>query len=151
MHFPRSIRREPGHYAAGSAWFHVSVRVHPEVARFAPCVSEAIWTATLAEASTGRVIIAAVCLMPDHLHVLVQPRTTDLLRWLNAWKSITTRKAWACGHRGALWQPGMWDRAIRTSEEFAAVVAYIRANPVAAGLREESSEWPFLFVDEEWG
>ena len=151
MHFSKSIRREHGHYEDRSAWFHLSIRSHPEVGRFDPAVTEAVWAVVIAEVPLGRVEVAAACLMPDHIHLLVSPRSMDLIRWLNSWKSIATRRAWAYGHHAALWQPGMWDRTIRTMDEFEQVVEYIRSNPVAAGLCEASSEWPFLFVERKWG
>ena len=151
MNFPRSIRREPGHYEDRTAWFHSSVRSHPEGGRLDAAVAAAVWAATMKEVSLDRVEVAAACLMPDHIHLLVRPQTLGLVRWLNSWKSVTTHRAWAFGHRGALWQPGMRDRTIRTTDEFEQVLEYIRQNPVVAGLWGSTVEWPFLFVDETWG
>ena len=84
--------------------------------------------------------------MPDHLHLLLGPRDQDVLLFVNAWKSWTTRLAWKHGMRGALWQPGMWDRTIRSPEDFDEVVDYIVRNPVAAGLVEQIEDWPWAWA-----
>lgn len=49
-------------------------------------------------------------------------------------------------HRGPLWQPSAWDRAIRNESEFAATVGYIARNPVEAGLCRVEEDWPYLWV-----
>ncbi|MCL5460243.1 hypothetical protein M3M33_16520, partial [Loigolactobacillus coryniformis] len=43
----------------------------------------------------------------------------------------------------ALWMREYWDRYIRNAAHFDAVRAYIEANPVAAGLCDRPSDWPW--------
>src|SRR4029079_14819487 len=105
---PKRIRREASHYSDGELWFHLTVHAHPALQSWPPSVADAIWRTVVIETSMPRVEIAAACLMPDHVHLLVRPKESGILQFLNAWKSISPRAAWGCGHRGGLWQPGMW-------------------------------------------
>jgi REP element-mobilizing transposase RayT len=79
--------------------------------------------------------------MPNHLHLLMAPAQADVIAFENAWKSWTTTKSWKLGNMNALWQPGMWDRTIRSPEDFDEVAAYIVRNPVAAGFVDSDEEW----------
>jgi hypothetical protein len=71
----------------------------------------------------------------------------DLVTWIGALKSFTTRAAWRTGWRGALWQPSFWDRRLRDRQEVEDTVAYVLRNPLAAELVREEMDWPWSFVD----
>ncbi len=146
MRFPKKIRRPLDHYAERELRFHVVFNSHPEVGAFAESFRDAIWGAVLAERERGRVELFAACLMPDHLHLLLRPDSADVIRFANAWKSWTTRLAWDHGHRGGAWQPGMWDRTIRSPADFDRTAEYIVSNPVAAGLAERPEDWPWTWA-----
>jgi REP element-mobilizing transposase RayT len=110
-----------------------------------------------------RVAIYAYCLMPDHLHVLLQlpgqpPQPTrpssgrprpaanrDPQAALGAvignFKSFTTNRSWKLGHKGQLWQARFYDHIVRRSEDGLAVARYILDNPVRKGLVEDVSMW----------
>ncbi len=145
VHFPERIRMSREAYANPESRFHLTISAHPEVGKFAPKVRDAIWDSVLEQPSRGEICLYAACLMPDHLHLLVSSGSTDILRFLNSWKSWTTRVAWSKGHRGPLWQPGMWDRTIRTSEDFGNVMRYILDNPVRADLVVSFEDWQWNY------
>lgn len=46
--------------------------------------------------------------------------------------------------RGIRWQKGFFDHVLRTAESYSAKWAYVRQNPVRAGLVAEADDWPFL-------
>ena len=93
-----------------------------------------------------RVEVIAACVMPDHLHLLIRPRASNALAFVNAFKSWTTRLAWKAGHHGAIWQPGSWDRTMRSSDDLLKTVTYIVTNPVRAGLVANERDWPWTWV-----
>ena len=128
--------------------FHLTIHAHPEVNAFKKSVRDSVWRAVLEIPARGEIELLAACLMPDHLHLLVKPGEDNVLDWLNSWKSWTTRQAWRFGHLGPLWQPGMWDRTIRSEEDLMTVVRYILANPVRAGLVESFDDWQFSYCAE---
>ena len=126
--------------------FHLSIHVHPEVEAMGTPVLAAVWGCVVEQPLGGRVDLVAACLMPDHLHLLMRPRDMDVLRFLNTFKSWTTRLAWKAGHRGPLWQPGMWDRTVYPGRDFDETLRYVVGNPVAAGLVDDPADWPWTWV-----
>jgi len=146
MRYPRSIRRAPEHYADRELRFHLTFHAHPEIAVWPGTVGEAIWRVVLEQRAADRVQLFAACLMPDHLHLVVSAGSIDVLRFVNTFKSWTTRKAWGRGNHHALWQPGMWDRTIRDEADFGATIEYVVRNPVTAGLTEKPGEWPWVWA-----
>ena len=92
----------------------------------------------------------AWCVMPNHIHVLVEP-LTDLASIVQSWKSFTS--CWVmrnCGSldlqvpkSGRLWMRDYWDRYIRDEHHYRQVVDYIHQNPVKAGLCASAGAWPW--------
>ncbi len=85
--------------------------------------------------------IYAAILMPDHLHLLAAPDDRDadvgnLSGALKRWIRKELRAKWQ-------WQPGCFDRLLRTNESAQAKWEYMRENPVRAGLVKEWSDWPY--------
>jgi REP element-mobilizing transposase RayT len=66
-----------------------------------------------------RIAVYAYCLMPDHLHILVRlPHgSRPLGELIGAFKRFTTRRSWALGIIGALWQSRYHDHIVRESED----------------------------------
>ncbi|MBW4507317.1 MAG: transposase [Scytonematopsis contorta HA4267-MV1] len=98
--------------------------------------------------------IYALVIMPDHVHILIQP-------WL---KSKTKNEYWSLSsimhsiksyssnnipsvmkHIGTVWQDERHDHIIRNEQEFYIYWEYIRQNPVKAGLSNNPEEYPFLW------
>ena len=91
--------------------------------------------------------LIAWCIMPNHVHVLIQP-TIELGKVVQSWKSYTGR--WALEHNAelglgvpgkAFWMREYWDRFIRDERHYESVVEYIHNNPVKAGLCRSPAEW----------
>jgi len=81
----------------------------------------------------GRYQIAALVLMPNHVHLLVRPAAN---------LSLTTK--WIKGTTGKpFWQTESYDRLVRNSEEFHRIANYIETNPVKANLVQtpENYKW----------
>ena len=97
---------------------------------------------TLLHFDGDRYALAAWCVMPNHVHVVVTPLGTyELPRVLHSWKSFTaTRANRLLGRSGAFWQTEYYDRIIRDEAELARAISYVAANPSAAGL----TDWPYV-------
>ncbi len=89
--------------------------------------------------------LLAWCVMPNHVHVLIETRECwPLAGIVQAWKSFTAKAINTHLRRGgSLWQRDYFDRFIRDDLHLAATVAYIDDNPVRAGLVERTEDWPF--------
>ena len=92
--------------------------------------------------------ILAYCLMPDHVHLLVEGTTddADLRRFVKRLKQ-RTGQAYARRTASPLWQEGYFDRVLRAEEDSLAIARYIVENPVRAGLVQVASDYPYLGSD----
>jgi REP element-mobilizing transposase RayT len=87
----------------------------------------------------------AWCVMPNHVHVLLEPfGGSDLGTIVHSWKTWSARRINAGRRRvGAFWSRDYFDRFIREDEAPGACASYIRQNPVAAGLCARVDDWPW--------
>ena len=75
-------------------------------------------------------------IMPNHVHVLVQPTAQTLHKIVAAWKSISSRRInKVLGRRGQLWQEESFDHLLRDGHKLKMARRYIDGNPsrLAAG------------------
>jgi type I restriction enzyme R subunit/putative DNA methylase len=90
------------------------------------------------------------CVMPNHVHVLIEPRQA-LAGVVQGWKSFTAR--WALARNDALglgipdpkhlWMREYWDRYMRDEGHLRRSIDYIHNNPVKAGLCHRPEDWPW--------
>ncbi len=86
--------------------------------------------------------IWAYCLMPNHVHFVMVPKTTDGLRRCMAESHrrythiINTREGWT----GFLWQ-GRFDSYPMDEAYLYNTVRYVELNPVSAGLSSRAQNW----------
>jgi putative transposase len=80
--------------------------------------------------------ILAYCLMPDHVHLLVEGLTvqSDLLRFIRIGKQRAAYLYSKATGGARLWQEGFHDRSLRTDDNVRKTAKYILENPVRAGL-----------------
>ena len=92
-----------------------------------------------------RYLLLAWCIMPNHVHVVIETREGfPLPDILHSWKSFTANQANRILHRrGEFWQREYLDRYIRNAEHYQQVIAYIEENPVKAGLARVKTDWPW--------
>ncbi len=126
---------------------------HPQVAQ--------VMEDTLLKFDGEKYKLMAWCIMPNHVHVLIEP-LIELKRIVQSWKSYTGR--WALARNAELglnipsgqhagqdaeqglraprfWMPDYWDRFIRNEAHLQAAIAYIHDNPVKAGLCAAPASW----------
>ena len=82
--------------------------------------------------------LLAWCVMPNHVHAVLQPMPGhDLPEILHSWKSYTAKEInQMLGVKGQLWEAEYYDHLIRDERDFEAQIEYVLANPMKAGLRE---------------
>jgi putative transposase len=88
--------------------------------------------------------LKAWVIMPNHVHVVMQPKTAlpVITRWL---KGSTARQAnLILGRTGeAFWQDESFDHRVRDEAELERLVRYVEDNPVCAGLAASPRDWPW--------
>lgn len=92
--------------------------------------------------------LAAWCVMPNHVHAVIQPFAgiantggtpvprSELPDILHSWKSFTAKEANKLLRRaGDFWQAEYYDHLIRDEADFRHSVRYVLENPIKAGLK----------------
>jgi putative transposase len=92
------------------------------------------------------------CVMPNHVHVLVKLLDdTTLHETVKRWKAVSAVHINRLSRRrGSLWMVDYHDRYIRDMDHFLNAKAYIRRNPVKAGLCENPEDWLWSSAGINW-
>lgn len=92
-------------------------------------------------------------LMPDHVHVLLQPLESSPGVWRNLsgiMKGASARRInILTGESGSVWRPESFDRIIRDQEEYLEKWNYMLNNPVKAGLVERPEDYEFTIAGDD--
>lgn len=88
--------------------------------------------------------LLAWCIMPNHVHVVMQPLGEHTLSTiLHTWKSFTAHQALrVLGITGVLWQHEYYDHLVRSEEALWRIITYVEQNPVKAHMEN----WPWVEV-----
>ena len=89
--------------------------------------------------------LIAWCIMPNHVHVLIEVNDSyNLPSIVQSWKSFSAKEInKVLGLSGAIWQRDYYDRFIRDTEHLLATMEYIEMNPVKANLTDSSKQWKY--------
>jgi len=87
--------------------------------------------------------LLAWCVMPNHVHVMLELRAGFRLGdQVKSWKTYSARRANRLLKRpGAFWSEDYFDRYVRNERHFEAALDYIEGNPVKAGLVADPAHW----------
>ena len=96
--------------------------------------------------------ILGFVVMPDHYHMAIGLHSAKSLSELIASldKYTASRINRSLGRRGAFWEEGFYDHAIRDRKDFNSILDYIHNNPVAAGLIDEPEGWPYSTANPKY-
>ena len=96
---------------------------------------------------SDRYRLFAWCIMPNHVHVVVQPMDNFQLQdILHSWKSYSSQMAnRILGRKGTFWQREYYDHLLR-ERELGRAIAYTAENPRKAGLHN----WKWVYVSKDW-
>jgi putative transposase len=99
-------------------------------------------------ATEDQFAILAYCLMPDHIHVLLEGLTerSDLRRFVRIAKQRSAIR-YSRHNGGRLWQEGYHDRVLRPDDDVLIFARYVLQNPVRAGLVEEIGDYKYVGSD----
>jgi REP element-mobilizing transposase RayT len=93
--------------------------------------------------------------MPDHVHMLIQPREIkpgiwhDLGEIMKGIKGVSARRInQMLGTSGQVWQNESFDHIVRDEKEFDQKMNYMLYNPVKAGIVEEPEKYKYFLRPE---
>ena len=103
--------------------------------------------------SCPRVYLTAWVFLPNRWRCIGAPLypVTISLAMKSAKQSSMSAVNQRRGTDGELWQPRLFDRALRTVGEYNEKVEYIHLNPVRAGLASRPEDWPWSSVHDYTG
>ncbi|HEX9048566.1 MAG TPA: transposase [Verrucomicrobiae bacterium] len=124
----------------------------------------AIAEAALLHFHNDRYELSAWCVMPNHLHVLVNVKMTPLWKMVQSWKvriaresgkfqqlerrvptrrvsNMTTNAPSRSSALRGFWEREYWDTFMRSEEQTRKAVHYIENNPVKAGFCRSTEKW----------
>lgn len=110
-----------------------------------PPVSAAVATVLHQLQNEGCYWLLSFCVMPNHVHVLVQ--TPELLQrpFYHTLQLLKGRSARAANQMlqrtGTFWQPESYDHVAANAAETRRILTYIVNNPVKAGLVPDWQDW----------
>ena len=139
-HMPRSPRIE-----YPNAIHHITQRGNRRDAIFVTEADYRVYLTLLAD-STQRYgwQVLSYCLMPNHLHLLLQTPEPNLSQGMRHLTGSYAR-AFNTTHEfvGHLFQGRYKSRLIESDEHLATAFGYIALNPVRAGLCSDAGDWPW--------
>jgi putative transposase len=93
----------------------------------------------------------AAIVMPDHVHVLLQPNEgVTLSRIMHGLKGVSAHKINLYRHtKGKIWQSESYDRIVRDGNEFDIKINYMYNNPIKKGLTEDPDHYIGWYYNEE--
>jgi putative transposase len=89
----------------------------------------------------------AYCLMPNHFHLVLWPKTDTEMSTFMAWLTATHSKRWHARKEtagtGHVYQGRYKAFPVSTDTHFLQVCRYVERNPLRAGLVARAEDWPW--------
>jgi REP element-mobilizing transposase RayT len=139
---PTRIR---GYDYTGVQQYFLTICTHDRVQHFTNgVVVDLVVRHFLQTAAEYSMAILVYCVMPDHVHLLIEGMSdeSDLLAFTSKAKQ---RTAWEFKSRfnQRLWQKGYWEHVVRDSERTEGIIEYIVNNPLRKNLVENPRDYPY--------
>ena len=135
--------RKKREYTEG-AFYHVTSRTNNKVRVFENKLGRKIMEITLQDAKDKfHFRLTNFCIMPTHIHLLIQPDEGTNLSRIMQWIKIQSAKRWnfTNGSVDHMWGHRYYARAVKDQNEYDYVMEYIDQNPVKAGLSVTPQDW----------
>lgn len=132
--------------ASAGVIYHVLNRRVARLPLFETESDYAQFEAILAQAveRTG-IRLLAYCLMPNHWHLVLWPRTDEQLSETLRWLTVTHTQRWHAAHQtsgtGPLYQGRFKSFPVQSDEHFLTVARYVERNALRARLVRAAENW----------
>ncbi len=137
-------KRIPGYPYIGVQRYFITVCTRDRAKYFTDSGAIALVVGVFIEAARAHaMIIVAYCVMPDHIHLLVDGAHDGAD--LQAFMTLAKQRAgfqFKRRYGQRLWQEGYYEHVLRDEERTEEVVFYIIANPIRKGLVENVLDYP---------
>jgi putative transposase len=136
----------PPRAAEGGLVYHALNRANARLAIFEADEDYAAFERVLAEAvARYDMRLLAYCLMPNHFHLLLWPRTDGDLSEFMRWLTMTHTQRWHACRRSAgtghLYQGRFKSFPVESDEHFLTVCRYVERNALSATAVDRAEDW----------
>jgi len=135
--------RKKREFASG-VFYHVTSRTNDKIRVFENKLGRKIILMVLQDAKDKyRFRLANFCIMPTHIHLLIEPQEGTNLSEIMQWIKTRSARRWNCIHGSVdhLWGHRFFARGIKDDQDFKFVMEYIDQNPIVVGLSVTPEEW----------
>jgi putative transposase len=125
-------------------FYHVTSRTNDKIRVFENRIGRRIMLMTLQNAKEKyHFRLANFCIMPTHIHLLIEPKEGTNLSRIMQWIKTNSAKKWNLihGSKYHVWGERYFARAIKNIQEYEFVMNYIDQNPIVVGLAETPEAW----------
>ncbi|MCX6835569.1 MAG: transposase [candidate division Zixibacteria bacterium] len=131
------------HYSPGKVYFVTAVTLNRE-----PILVDmfpAFWHSVEIAQIRQPFDLVAWAVMPDHVHMIIDPKDSDLSNLLRRIKlAFAYQYRSQCGlYSAKVWQARFWDHIIRDQEDMNRHIDYIHYNPVKHALAASPHKWRY--------
>ena len=156
----RYHRRRLPHFQRPWAIYHITTNTLERKA-LSPAARDFVLHHALEAQRRRQIEILAVCVMPDHLHILCepQPKSRDeegnpvfwsLGEIMSGIKSVSSHRInKELGGKGSVWEKEYFDTMVRGDEDLQGRFLYILRNPEEAGIADEAGGYTWLWTRDD--
>jgi putative transposase len=131
-------------YANGHNVFFVTICVKPRRPAFVTPERNATLVSQITRIQEeGFWGVYLYCIMPDHVHLVVNPGPRGLPDAVRRFKGRVATWWRRSGDGRTLWQAGFFDHRLRNGESYTDKCRYVMENPVRAKLAARAEEYPW--------
>jgi len=93
-------------------------------------------------------VLAAISVLPDHLHCIWELSATELKQPSGRWQMITELFQQQCQDNSPLWQEPYLTHLIQDQADYNNHLEYIQLNPIKLGYVDTAKSWPYSRFDQ---
>lgn len=146
-HVPGSLKRRPprlDRVYADTPLYFVTFCTHGREPLLACEAVHQAFRSAAERVNTAGNAVGSYVIMPDHIHVFLRIGTGGRISLaVKCLREAITKRLRQDQAAMLVWQPGFFDHVMRSGESYSEKWAYVRANPVRAGLCAHAEDWPY--------
>jgi len=143
------------------SWAIYAVTISTEKGRCLSPRARTIVLNSLCHFHNQRYELFAACVMPDHVHLLLQPWPRDnddngnglfwpLSELMHSIKSFSAHRINELeSKRGSVWQNEQFDRYVRSDRDLQEKFHYILRNPWDSGVAKQNQDYPWVWTQDD--
>ena len=136
----------PKRVAPGGLIYHVLNRANARMTIFETKEDYAAFEQVLSEAvERFEMRLLSYCVMPNHWHLVVQPREAGQLSKFTGWLTLTHTQRWHASRQsigtGHVYQGRFKSFPVQDDANFYAVCRYVERNPLSGKLVRKAENW----------